>query len=63
MQNVKFLIYKNFRLYVYNTSKLYIEYSFARYYKASFLFSMLGFRCIVKGGYINVEFDELYFQW
>ena len=49
MQNVKFFIYKNFQLYVYNTSKLYFEDSFARYDKASFLFSMLGFRCIVKG--------------
>ena len=62
MQNVEFLIYKNFQLYVYNTSKLYIEYSFARYYKASFLFLMLGFRCIVKGEYSNVKFDILHFQ-
>ena len=32
-----------------NTSKLYIEYWFAGYYKASFLFLMLGFQCVVKG--------------
>ena len=50
MQKVEFSIYQNFWLYVYNTSKLYIEYSFACYYKASFLFSMLGFQCIAKGG-------------
>ena len=58
-------MYKTFWLYVYNTPKLNIEYSFAFNYKASFLFSTLGFWCILKGGgvYSNVEFDILYVQW
>ena len=43
--------------------------SFARYYKASIYFSMLGFRCIVDLILHKVEnitskkFDVLYFPW